>query len=108
MGDSRECRALGKYHDKLVAVIKNNLNDIALFLRNKGIIKKEQYDTFTNTLLREDHVRARMMWTAIDNKIVEDENIFVTFVKHLYSKEQYHIHGVALIREYEKLGKTEL
>ncbi len=103
-----ESGALVRYHDKLVAVIKNNLNDIALFLRRERIIDKTQYDTFTNSLLREDHVRAGMMLIAIDNKIEEDEDIFVTFVKYLYSKEQYHIHGVALIGEYEELGKTEL
>ncbi len=106
MEDTIELRVLLKYHSQLVASIRNNLEDISLFLYNEKIILKSFYNDATDLHSRfGEEEKAKKILRALENKVQEDEKIFLKFLEYLFSKTQYSKLRGVLVSEYEMLGK---
>ncbi len=68
--------------EQVTFTIRNNLDNIAQFLRNKKIIDRKMYKKITNVYKSEDD-RAGMIFQKLCDKVQEDCNIYEMFVKHI-------------------------
>ncbi len=86
MSDSRELTTIGRCHDQILSTFRNNLEDIALFMRNEGIINKKIHHEVTDTTRQSDDDRARILLRKWENKVEEDTKHYHKVVEHFKSR----------------------
>ncbi len=82
MNNSVELRTIGRCHDKILSTFRNNLEDIALFMRNEAIINMEIYHEVTDATRLSDDKRARILLRKWENRVEED-------TKHYHKVVEY-------------------
>ena len=89
MGKSKELKVMTRCWNQLVPFVKNNLEEVSLFLYNKDIIRKQTRDEVTdNTSVFGPEERAKKVLRALEDKIEEDDDNYYVFVCFLSSKSE--------------------
>ncbi len=85
-GENPGYKALEKHEEQVILTIKNNLEDVARFLRDKKIISKNLHSQVTNPDARETEAyRAKLVYHRLISMVEEnDENysIFVDYIRN--------------------------
>ena len=90
MESSPESKILLKYHEQVTVIIRNNLEEIARYLRTNDIIKVETYREATDSKsCRTDHDRAKIVLRRLEDKVEEDTRYYYIFHNYLKSKKEY-------------------
>ena len=105
MESTRELETLIECNEYLKVCFRNNLDDIAWFLRQKCIIKHEKYRESTDikSALSMDE-KAHIILQALQDKVQEDKDCFHTFLEYLSSKQKYFKLKESVCEEYDKQG----
>ena len=107
MDDSKELDTLLECRFILITSIRNNLQDISVFLRKENIISKQTFDEVTDVAsVVSREYRAQIILRQLENKIEEDDAIFKKFMKYISTKGQYSRLRTTLAAEYSKQGVT--
>ncbi len=86
MSDSKELTTIGRCHDQILSTFRNNLEDIALFMRNEGIINKKIHHEVTDTTRQSDDDRARILLRKWEDKVEEDTKHYHKVVEYFKSR----------------------
>ncbi len=86
---------LEKHEKQVLLTIKNNLDDVAKFLKDEKIIPLTRYEEITDpeTTLSKDY-RARLLFRRLMSMIAEDDKIYVLFVEYIRKKLTKSCHTV--------------
>ena len=90
MDSSPELKILLKYHEQVVVIIRNNLEEIARYLRRNDVITRQIYReaTYGNSY-HTDHDRAKIILRRLEDKVEEDTRHYYIFYSYLESKKEY-------------------
>ena len=86
MSDSIELTTIGRCHDQILSTFRNNLEDIALFMRNEGIINKKIHHEVTDTTRQSDDDRARILLRKWEDKVEEDTKHYHKVMEYFKSR----------------------
>ena len=86
MGKSKELKVMARCWDQLVPVIRNNLEEVSLFLYNKEIIRKQTRDEAIDSSVFGPEERAKKVLRVLEDKIEVDDDNYYVFVCFLSSK----------------------
>ena len=90
MDSSPELKKLLKNSQQLTVLIRNNLENIAHFLHDKGIINREKYCEVTDSKSgMTDGEKAKLLLRWLKDKVEEDTSYYSTFCDFLKSKKEY-------------------
>ena len=90
MDSSPELKILLKYHDQVVVIIRNNLEEIARYLRRNDVITRQIYREATYVKsYHTDHDRAKIVLNRLEDKVEEDTRHYYIFYNYLESKKEY-------------------
>ncbi len=79
--------ALGLNEVQVTLTIRNNLNEVAKFLKDEKIIRDSIYDQVTDPESRStEAILAKIVFRELRNKVEEDDKIYKKFVEHLRNK----------------------
>ncbi len=105
-------KTLEKCQDQVTTTIRNNLDKIAQFLREKDIIDRIQCREITNPdQPRGKDYRARMVWQGLVDKVEEDDDIYKIFVEHIrrgYSDSGAEKTVAKLDEQYEEIKRQDM
>ena len=87
MSDSIELTTIGRCHDQILSTFRNNLEDIALFMRNEGIINKKIYHEVTDTTRLSDDDRAKILLRKWEDKVEEDTKSIIIKWSNILSRD---------------------
>ena len=86
MASSPELSTLVKYRERLIVVIRNDIEAIASFLKTEDIINHQIYREGTNTKSgHSDDERAKIIFRGLEDKVEEDAKCYSKFYKYLRS-----------------------
>ncbi len=78
------CKTLEKNEEQVVLTIRNNLEKITKFLRDKEIVPQALYLQVTDPMTREtDDQRARLVYRRLMSMIEEDDEIYLVFMYYI-------------------------
>ena len=90
MDSSPEMKILLKYHEQVVVIIRNNLEEITRYLRRNDIITHQVYREATDSKSNHsDHDRAKIVLRRLEDKVEEDARYYYIFYSYLESKKEY-------------------
>ena len=90
MDSSPELKILLKYHEEVVVIIRNNLEEIARYLRRNDVITRQIYREATDSnSYHTDHDRAKTILRRLEDKVEEDTRHYYIFYSYLESKNEY-------------------
>ena len=90
MDSSPELKILLKYHEQVVVIIRNNLEEIARYLRRNDVITRQIYREATyGKSYHSDHDRAKIISHRLEDKVEEDAEFYYIFYSYLESKKEY-------------------
>ena len=90
MDSSPELKILLKYHEQVVVIIRNNLEEIARYLRRNDVITRQIYREATYGIsYHTDHGRAKIILHRLEDKVEEDARYYYIFYNYLESKKEY-------------------
>jgi len=90
MDNSRELNTLIKFHNELAILIRNSLDDIAVYLRAEEVISHKNYREVTDKKsVRTDDEKAVQLLHLLEDKVEEDTSNYSTFWSYIASKDQY-------------------
>ena len=104
MGKSKELKVMARCWNQLVPVIRNNLEEVSLFLYNKDIIRKQTRDEAIDSSIFGPEERAKKVLRALEDKIEEDDDNYYVFVCFLSSKSKLSKLVKSLSTAFCKLG----
>ena len=90
MDSSPELKILLKYHEQIVVIIRNSLEEIARYLHGNDVITRQIYREATyGKSHHTDHDRAKIILHRLEDKVEEDSRYFYIFYSYLESKKEY-------------------
>ena len=90
MDSSPELKILLKYHEQVVVIIRNNLEEIARYLCGNDVITRQIYREATyGKSYHTDHDRAKIILHWLEDKVEEDAKYYYIFYSYLESKKEY-------------------
>ena len=90
MDSSSELKILLKYHEQVTVIIRNNLEEIARYLRRNDVINGQIYREATDSKsYHTDHDRAKIVLRRLEDKVEEDTRYYYIFYSYLESKKEY-------------------
>ena len=90
MDSSPELKILLKYHEQVVVIIRNNLEEIARYLRRNDVITHQIYREATDSKsYHNDYDRAKIILHRLEDKVEEDAKHYYIFYSYLESKKEY-------------------
>jgi len=102
--DPPELKTLLNCREQLTVVVRNNLEDIASFLKRNDIISYEKYREVTDIKSNKtDEEKAKIVLGQLSDKVQEDTSFYSIFTAYLRSKKQYSKITERLNEEYSKI-----
>ena len=85
-----ELKILLKYHEQMVVIIRNNLEEIACYLHTNDVITRQIYREATDSNSHHtDHNRAKKIFRRLEDKVEEDAKYYYIFYSYIESRKEY-------------------
>jgi len=109
MSNSKELKTTTGCHKILLVTFRNNLEEIALFMRTKEIITRTFWSEVTNLQSRySNNECAKLLLTKWEDKVEEDPRFFAIVVEDHFRQSPEHYKSILseLDEEYRKQGSS--